>query len=92
MNEKLVAQFYTAITDCFKPEEERSLDSFPQIDDQIIEDEDGSALTLSIFMAFKMFVCQISDFDGDPLDFINVLTHFLMMENIKNAVDEAKKE
>ena len=75
MNEQMTMQFVTAITDCFKDEDNRELYSFPQI-----ESENGNEIVLSMFYAFQLVVNQLGDTQYDPIEFIGVLTRLLFQE------------
>ncbi len=81
MNEQMTMQFVTAITDCFKDEDDRELYSFPQI-----ESEDGNEIVLSMFHAFRFVVNQLGNEKYDHLELISVLTRLLFQEaNAKEA-------
>ena len=53
MDKQMTMQFVTAITDCFKDEDNRELYNFPQI-----ESEDGNEIVLSMLYAFQLVVNQ----------------------------------
>lgn len=76
MNEQMTMQFVTAITDCFKDDDDRELYCFPQIS----EVENANEIILSMFYAFQFVVNQFCNTDYDPLDFINAIEHLLFQK------------
>lgn len=90
----LIASFHTALLDCFRDEDNRQLDTFASID---IKSGNCNDMVLCMFRAFKMTVDQITDFDGDPLEFLAMLTRLLFLDNMKednveSEVDDEEKE
>ncbi len=79
----IISQFFTALTDCFKDEDDRDSNEFSAIDPGTIS---GNDMILAMFAAFRLTVKLITDFDGDLLDFINVLNHLLLQEAREDAV------
>lgn len=85
----LIVTFYTALLDCFRDEDNRQLDTFASID---IESGSCNDMVLCMFNAFKMTVAQITDFDGDPLEFLAMLTRLLFLDNIKEDNEESEAD
>lgn len=87
MDKQMTMQFVTAITDCFKDEDNRELYNFPQI-----ESEDGNEIVLSMLYAFQLVVDQLGDTHYDPLEFISVLTRLLFQDAHAEKVGGADDE
>jgi hypothetical protein len=77
MNDQMIMQFVTAITDCFKDEDNRELYSFSQI-----KSEDGNEIVLSMFYALQFVVNQLGNTHYDPLELISVLTRLLFLQEV----------
>ena len=70
-------QFATALKDCLNEEEDRELFNFDKID---IEEISGNDLILAMYGAVMFVTTSLTDFDGDRLDFLNVLNHLLLQK------------
>lgn len=78
-------QFATALKDCLNDEEDRELFNFDKID---IEEISGNDLVLAMYGAVMVVTTSFTDFDGDRLDFLNVLSHLLLQKALE---DQQKK-
>lgn len=76
----LIATFYTALLDCFRDEDDRRLDACVPVDFERIN---CNEIILCMLRAFQIIVTEITDFDGDPLEFLALLTRLLFLDNIK---------
>lgn len=72
--------FITALMDAFKDEEDRELDSFPEID---INNVDCNEMVLAMFYAFQFVFNHFTTKCVDPLEFIEILIRLLFQDQEK---------
>ncbi len=79
----IVLMFFTALTDCFKEDEERELDVFGKLD---LNEIDGNTLILSMFHAFQLVFSRLTSQNPDPLEFLSILTRLVFQEDVNHAM------
>jgi hypothetical protein len=86
--DEVTVQFMTALNDCFKDEEERQSEAFSPID---LDEINANDLILAMFFATMHIVKHLTNLEGDPLDFVNVITHLLFQDE-KGKLSEKIEE
>ena len=82
--------FLTAISDVFRDDEDRELNSVGKV--EMPEDGDLTNVITDLFFAFQTFFNMITNHGADSIEFISILTRLVCQDQLLRKEDSSDEE